>query len=63
MITDLLAALMDEIDLPPTINDGISGSNEARACDGCGEAKPDVDLWAANDVTCESIWLCEACGC
>jgi len=35
---------------------------ECHDCDSCGEAKPDVDLWAEGCETGEQIWLCEACG-
>ncbi len=33
-----------------------------RRCDGCGEIKPDVDIWAENHETGEQIWLCSTCG-
>ena len=35
---------------------------EGRDCDGCGQFKPEVDLWAEDSETGEELWLCEACG-
>jgi len=37
------------------------GVVEAHDCHGCGEFKPDVDLWAEDYETGEQLWLCEAC--
>ncbi|MDB5350133.1 MAG: hypothetical protein JWN86_1380 [Planctomycetota bacterium] len=36
--------------------------NVHHGCDECGEATPDVDLWAENHETGEEIWLCRECG-
>ncbi|WP_435018561.1 hypothetical protein TA3x_000538 [Tundrisphaera sp. TA3] len=36
--------------------------DRAHRCDGCGEAKPEIDLWAEDDETGEELWLCLACG-
>lgn len=33
----------------------------SRVCDGCGEAKPDVDVWAENEETGDVIKLCQVC--
>jgi hypothetical protein len=33
-----------------------------QGCGGCGQIKPDVDLWAVDPETGEELWLCEACG-
>jgi hypothetical protein len=33
-----------------------------QGCGGCGQIKPNVDLWAVDPETGEELWLCEACG-
>ena len=60
-----MASLLDEID---AIADGRSHDPdrascpiEAHNCDGCGEVRPDVDVWATNSETGEDLRLCEAC--
>ena len=35
---------------------------EAHDCGGCGERKPDVDLWAEDPETGEELWICLSCG-
>ena len=37
------------------------GPGKAHGCDGCGEVRQDVDLWAADPETGEEVWLCEEC--
>lgn len=60
-IADLLADVLDHASRSLASNPTTLLA-EARECDGCGEARPDVDFWATNDETCEEIWLCQTCG-
>lgn len=59
---DLLAVLMDKADLEFLPSNRPHGVAEVHDCDGCGQAEPDVDLWAEDSETGEQLWLCEACG-
>ena len=55
-----LASFEDEVKLDPRRAER-QGSEMAHGCGGCGEVKPDVDLWAEDTETGDELWLCEAC--
>lgn len=61
-VIDLLDDLMAQTDVIITLADRSVDLLEPRACDGCGETRPDVDLWAENSETGEELWLCSTCG-
>lgn len=62
MIARLLAEEMSRVE-PGLPHSGRSFEvSRSHECDGCGEVKPDVDLWAEDGETGEELWLCEACG-
>ena len=60
MVDDLL----DLLNQPPARHSdtrGFRGSDRAHRCDGCGEVKPEVDIWATNHQTGEVLKLCLPC--
>ena len=61
-LIDLLDDVMAQTMEKRIASDRPVGSAEAPGCNGCGEAKPDVDLFAENTETGEELWLCLACG-
>ena len=61
LMNDLLDDVVNRAEpkfLSPVMNQDVV---EDHDCHGCGEATPDVDLWAENSATGEELWLCEAC--
>lgn len=61
-MTDLLDELMAQADAKFPDSGRPSMGFEAHHCDGCGEVKDDVDLWAEDSETGEEVWLCISCG-
>lgn len=61
-VIDLLDDLMAQGDLSFTLPDRSLDFLEPRACHGCGQIKPDVDVWAEHSDTGEQVLLCHACG-
>jgi hypothetical protein len=61
-VIDLLDELMAQADLSFKLSDRCVGFVEPRACDGCGQIKPDVDVWAEHSDTGEQVLLCRSCG-
>ena len=62
MMLDLLDDVMILADEKQMTSGMRTCGEEIHVCDGCGEAKPDVDLWAEDTATGEQLRLCEACG-
>lgn len=62
MIASLLDEVIDLADLDFQPSGRPFDVAESHECDGCGEARPDVDLWATDSETGEELWLCRACG-
>lgn len=62
MMLDLLDDVMILADQKVTTSGMRMSGEEIHDCDGCGEVKPDVDLWAEDSETGEGLWLCQACG-
>ncbi len=61
-MAELLDDVMDQAELwftPPVRS---SGFEEPLVCHGCGQIKPDVDVWAEHSGTGEQVLLCQACG-
>ncbi len=61
-MTDVLDGMMTQADQGFLFSDRASRFDEARDCDGCGQIKPEVDLWAEDSETGEQVWLCLSCG-
>lgn len=61
-MADLLDDLMAQTDMTFTLPDRSQDFLEPRACDGCGQIKPDVDVWAEHSDTGERVLLCQSCG-
>ena len=59
--SDLIAGFEDEAARKPARSRD-HFRNVPHACDGCGRATPDVDLWAEDHDTGEELWLCTECG-
>ncbi len=59
---DLLDDLTDLTSSRPLFLQSSHNFVNARECDGCGEIRPDVDLFAEDCQTSEQLWLCLACG-
>jgi hypothetical protein len=57
-LLDLIAPF-DSKFLPAVRSSQVSQKHE---CDGCGQVKTDVDIWAEDFETGEAVWLCLACG-
>lgn len=61
-VTDLIDEVLDQAAQWFTVSKRAPKLIDARNCDGCGIAKPDVDRWAENSETGEELFLCLACG-
>ena len=61
-MAELLDDVMDRADLSFNLPDRCVRLVERRACHGCGQIKPDVDVWAEHSGTGEQVLLCQACG-
>ena len=61
-MTDLLDDLMDQSARRILARPRSSGYLEPHACDGCGETREDVDLFAEDSASDQTLWLCQTCG-
>jgi len=62
MMLDLLDDVMTLADEKPMTSGMRTWGEEIHECDGCGEVKPDVDLWAEDSETGQELGLCQTCG-
>lgn len=66
MLQSILTDETHDLNRPAPARPSLSWTQDendaTHTCDGCGETRVGVDLWAEDEETGDELWFCLACG-